>query len=124
MERRILIVEDDPDTRESYADYLRAAGFEVEVAVDGMDALFKSKAAPPSLVVLDLGLPKLDGIYVADLWRRDPAMAQVPVIAVSGFFDSHNEARARDAGCTLTLAKPISPDMLKAEIEKLLLITS
>jgi two-component system cell cycle response regulator DivK len=117
VEGRILIVEDDPDTRDLYASFLRAAGFEVDVATDGMDALFKAKAAPPSLVVLDIALPKLDGIYVADLWQRDPAMREVPVIAVSGFFDSHNEARARDAGCMQMLAKPLSPDALKAAIE-------
>ncbi len=118
--RRILIVEDDADTRDSYADFLRTLGFEVEIALDGMDALFKAKAAPPSLVILDIALPKLDGIYLADLWRRDTAMAGVPVIAVSAFLDEHNLARARDAGCTLTLAKPIEPAVLETAIAALI----
>jgi two-component system cell cycle response regulator DivK len=116
----ILIVEDEPAAREAYAEILAGEGFEVELAADGMEAIFKAKAKKPALVVLDIGLPRLDGFYVADLWQRDPAMADVPVIGVSAFFDPHNQERAKQAGCALTLVKPFPPEELRLAVRRLL----
>lgn len=119
MDRHLLIVEDDPEARDLYLEFLAGQGFEIETAADGMEALFRAKARRPALVVLDLGLPKLDGVYVAEVWRRDPAMAKVPIIAISAHFDGINDERARKAGCVLTLAKPFSTDELLASIRRL-----
>lgn len=118
--QRVLVVEDDADARESYASFLLGEGYAVDLAVDGMEALFKAKAQPPDLVVLDLALPNLDGFYVAEVWRADEQMRGKPIIAISGFLDGHNERRAREAGCTLTLAKPFSPAELRRAIQSLL----
>lgn len=117
---RVLVVEDDADARAAYAAFLASEGFAVDLAGDGMEALFKAKAQPPDLVLLDLALPNLDGFYVAELWRADEEMRQKPIIAISGFLDAHNERRAREAGCTRTLAKPFSPQELRQAIQGVL----
>lgn len=116
----ILIVEDDPDARLACAELLRMDGYEVETAADGMEALFKVKARKPQLVLLDLALPTLDGFYVADLWRSEPIMRDVPVIVLSGFVDAHNERLALEAGCAMVLAKPCSADELRNAVQSVL----
>ena len=109
MKRRILVVEDSTDLREAYAAYLEDLGFDVAQAADGMEALALAKAQPPSAVLLDIGLPRLDGFYLAELWRRDPQMRDVPLIAISAFTEGNYEQRALQSGCTAALRKPCSP---------------
>ena len=109
MKRRILVVEDSTDLREAYAAYLEDLGFDVAQAADGMEALALAKAQPPSAVLLDIGLPRLDGFYLAELWRRDPQMRDVPLIAISAFTEGNYEQRALQTGCTCALRKPCSP---------------
>jgi CheY-like chemotaxis protein len=106
---RILVVEDSTDLREAYAAYLETLGYDVAQAADGKEALALAKAQPPSAVLLDIGLPRLDGFYLAELWRRDPAMREVPLIAISAFTEGDYERRALAAGCTAALRKPCSP---------------
>ena len=85
-----------------------------------MEALALAKAQPPDGVVLDIALPKLDGFYVAELWRRDGAMARVPVIAVSSYTDGDYEGRALRSGCTAALRKPRTPDELTGTLRRFL----
>jgi two-component system cell cycle response regulator DivK len=118
--RRLLLVEDARDTRELFAEALHVRGFEVVQAADGMEALSLAKAAVPDVVVLDIGLPRLDGFYVAELWKRDPSMQKVPVIALSAFTEGDYETRALQAGCASALRKPCAPDVVVREIERLL----
>jgi two-component system chemotaxis response regulator CheY len=116
----VLVVEDDSDASALYHDLLESEGFAVELARDGIEAIFKARARTPVLVLLDLGLPRLDGFYLADLWKRDSEMAAVPILAVSGFLDSDNVQRALAAGCTETLGKPFSVEDLRRAIRRLL----
>jgi len=115
-----LVVEDDADTSAMYRAVLESDGFSVEQAVDGIEALFRAKARPPALVLLDVGLPRLDGFYLAELWRGDPAMAQVPILAVSAFLDGDNRDRALQAGCDDALEKPFALPELRRAVRKLL----
>ena len=116
MKRRILVVEDSTDLREAYAAYLEDLGFDVAQAADGMEALALAKAQPPSAVLLDIGLPRLDGFYLAELWRRDPQMRDVPLIAISAFTEGNYEQRALQSGCTAALRKPCSPQEVARQL--------
>src|SRR5713226_1514222 len=87
VKKRILLVEDSADFRDAFTATLEAHGFAVTHAGDGVEALALAKADTPDLVVLDIALPRLDGFYVAEVWKRDPLMAKVPVIAVSAYTD-------------------------------------
>ena len=119
MKRRILIVEDARDFREAFAFALESRGFHVFQAGDGMEALQLAKAHSPDVVILDIGLPRLDGFYVAELWKRDEKMKDVPVIALSGHVEGDFEKRARRAGCAAALRKPASADEVVRLIDRL-----
>ena len=114
------MVEDSTDLRESYAVYLEELGFEVAQARDGMEALALAKAQPPSAVLLDIGLPRLDGFYLAELWRRDPQMREVPLVAISGFTEGDYEKRALQSGCVAALRKPCSPAEVARELSAII----
>jgi CheY-like chemotaxis protein len=88
VKKRILLVEDSADFRDAFSATLEGHGFAVTHAGDGVEALALAKADTPDLVVLDIALPRLDGFYVAEVWKRDPLMAKVPVIAVSAHTDA------------------------------------
>ena len=103
------MVEDSAELREAYAAYLEELGFEVARAGDGMEALAIAKAEPPTAVLLDIGLPRLDGFYLAELWRRDPQMREVPLIAISAYTEGDYEKRALEAGFNVALRKPCTP---------------
>jgi len=80
---KILLVEDDPFLSEMYTTKLTADGFEVELASDGKEALKKISATKPDLVLLDIVLPKMDGFEVLETMKKDPAMSQIIVIALT-----------------------------------------
>ena len=120
MKRRILLVEDVKDLREAFTFSLEGRGFHVTQAADGMEALALAKANPPDVVVLDIGLPRLDGYYLAELWRRDTAMRHVPLIALSAYTEGDYEQRALAAGCVAALRKPSSADEILRTIERVL----
>jgi CheY-like chemotaxis protein len=116
MSQRILIVEDSEDVRKSYVPWFEMAGYEVTEARDGKEALALSKEEPPDVVLLDIGIPGIDGYTLASLWRRDPKMARVPVVVLSGNKGDEHEDRALKAGCTIALPKPCLPDMILAAV--------
>jgi DNA-binding response OmpR family regulator len=105
--QRVLIVEDDPDLRRMYRVALIVAGYEVRVAIDGIDALRQIDSHPPDLVVLDLGLPVLSGIVVRQQIAANAATRHISVLIVTGAPD---KAVGLDVPCVLT--KPVAPDQL------------
>jgi len=112
----VLIVEDDPDTREMLALMLTTEGFHAVAAEDGLEALHLLRTvrrrAPqiPCLVLLDLKMPRLGGGEFRRAQLGDPAVANVPVAVMSGATDA--EQRARALGAVATLIKPIDVDRL------------
>ncbi len=117
----VLIVDDDRGCREMYARFLREAGFEVAEAHNGNQALAKAAEQTPAVVVTDLALPGLDGYHVARKLREQPATADVPIIAITGYGGFMDDtARALSAGCEAVLTKPCVPDRLLEEIERVL----
>jgi two-component system, OmpR family, KDP operon response regulator KdpE len=110
---RVLIVDDEPQILRALRINLTARQYEVLTAVDGAQALAVARADRPDLVVLDLGLPDLDGVDVIhDLRSWSP----VPIVVLSGRVDSHDKVHALDAGADDYVTKPFSVDELLARI--------
>ena len=122
--KQLLIVEDDANSREGYRIYLSGAGFDVHTLAGGSDAVDFVRTAAPDLVVLDLGLPDLDGWEVARRLKSDDKTKQIPIIAFSGRSMQHEQVSALRAGCDVYLTKPCPPDRLLSMIKKLLGITT
>ena len=116
----VLIVDDDRHTREGYQTYLSAKGFTVRALEGGVEALAFAKSSTPDLVVLDLGLPDIDGWEVARRLKNDEETRDIPIIAFSGRSMQHEQVSALRAGCDFYLTKPCAPDRLLSAIHKLL----
>lgn len=112
----ILIVDDDEDIREVLGLILRSAGHQVEEAADGIDALARLRGgSSPSLILLDMMMPRLDGEGVMKAMKSDPRLACIPVWIISG----HPAARERASqlGAVGCLVKPIKMEHLLAVIQ-------
>lgn len=110
---RILVVDDEPQILRALRINLRARGYDVQVAETGTAALKAAAAHPPDLVVLDLGLPDLDGI---DVIRGLRGWTAVPIIVLSGRAGSEDKVAALDAGADDYVTKPFGVDELLARI--------
>jgi CheY-like chemotaxis protein len=111
-------VEDYADAREMYRDYLLFAGFEVETAENGEEAIVKARALDPDIVLMDLSLPVLDGWEATRRLKADDETAHLTVIALSAHAASAEEQRATQAGCDGFIAKPCLPDELVSELTR------
>ncbi len=121
---RVLVVDDDRQCREMYAAFVRQAGYEVDEAHNGNQALSKAIERPPALVVTDLALPGLDGYHLAAQLRAHPETGHIPIIAITGYGGFvEDTSRALSAGCDVILTKPCEPARLLEEIERLLALT-
>jgi chemosensory pili system protein ChpA (sensor histidine kinase/response regulator) len=103
----VLIVEDDADLRSMYRVALVLAGYQVRVAIDGLDALRQIDSDPPDLVVLDLGLPIITGHVVREQIAASAVTRHISILVVTG---TPEKAAGLDVACVLT--KPVSPDRL------------
>ena len=105
--RRILVVDDYPRVAETLMRMLAVVGHDVRMARDGPSALAEFSTFQPEVVVLDIGLPGMDGYEVARRLRNDPAAAPVTLIAVTGYGQKEDQLRARQAGFDHHLTKPV-----------------
>ncbi len=111
---KVLVVDDNIDAAESLAQLLTLWGHKVEVAGDGPSALRIADSMEPQLVLLDIGLPGMDGYQVAAALRAsDPRTAATRVVAVSGYGQARDRERSRDAGFDAHLTKPVDIARLK-----------
>ncbi|RZI80291.1 MAG: response regulator [Rubrivivax sp.] len=109
---RVLVVDDNVDAAESIAMFLQIAGNEVKAVGDGPQALACAPVYAPEVVVLDIGLPGMDGYEVARRLRQLPQTADTLLIALTGYGQDSDRKRARDAGFDTHLVKPADPDAL------------
>lgn len=117
-EQLILIVEDDEDQQRILADTLSYHGFRVLQARDGLDAMQRIEESIPDLIILDVRLPHIDGFSLAEILKKDPKTARIPVLAVT-LYDV--DIRQRDSAPWDKLRmKPIAPADLIAEVRALL----
>ncbi|MDB5351481.1 MAG: hypothetical protein JWN86_2728 [Planctomycetota bacterium] len=110
--RRILIVDDHPDVGRSLAKLLRLRGHEVRLAQDGAGALDEITQDEPEVVILDIGLPEMDGYQIAQAIRRRPGGESIVLIAVTGYGQDEDRRRSGEAGFDCHLVKPVDPDQL------------
>jgi len=108
----VLVADADAKTRALCARSFRAAGWRVDEAADGRDALVKALGAPPQVVVARVHLPLIDGCSLSQLLRRDQQTARVPIVAITDRAESAARARAAAAGANAVLALPLLPDQL------------
>ena len=113
----ILIAEDSVDGREMMRTLLAMKGYDVVAAEDGVQAIDMALKNSPDLILIDLELPRMDGISVIRNIRRSAQLSGVPIIIISGHHPSRYEAAAVAAGCTDHLMKPIDFDRLDAILE-------
>jgi CheY-like chemotaxis protein len=105
----ILLADDDLDTLEAYEALLRPRGYTTANALDGTAALAKAIELRPDLIILDVGLPRMDGLEVLYRLRAHADCARIPVVVVSGHAFPDDITRARRLGCDAVLVKPCDP---------------
>jgi two-component system KDP operon response regulator KdpE len=118
--KKILIVEDDPDIRKSMSVRLKASGFDTFVASDVITSIIMARKHEPDLIILDLGLPAGDGFLVIERLKMVPALALIPIIIVSGRAGPANQELALEVGVKAFLQKPVDNTELLAVIRKTL----
>jgi CheY-like chemotaxis protein len=118
--KKILVVEDDADVRLGYQVLLRANNYDTFFAADGNSAINEARKHHADLIILDLGLPAVDGFVVLERLRADPSLATIPVVVVSAR-DSHgNRERALTAGARAYVQKPWNDSELLRTIADLI----
>ena len=117
---RVLVVDDYPDAREMYAEYLEFSGFEVVEAENGMEALQRAVETSPDIILMDLSLPVMDGWEATRRLKADKRTAPIPVVALTGHALAGISEGAKKAGCDAFVTKPCLPEDLVKEIRKIL----
>jgi PAS domain S-box-containing protein len=116
--RRVLVVDDNVDAARTLQALLRELGHDVGVAHDARSALAAVRERQPEIVLLDLGLPDMDGVELARTLRRQPGFQDVRFAAVTGLGQEADRRRTREAGIDLHLVKPLSPEDLRRVLER------
>jgi len=117
---RVLLVDDYPDAREMYAEYLEFSGFDVVEAENGMEALQRAVETAPDIILMDLSLPVMDGWEATRRLKADKRTAPIPVVALTGHALAGISEGAKKAGCDAFVTKPCLPEDLVKEIRKIL----
>ena len=117
---RVLVVDDYPDAREMYSEYLEFSGFEVVEAVNGMEALQRAIDSAPDIILMDLSLPVMDGWEATRRLKADERTRSIPVVALTGHALAGISEGAKGAGCDAFVTKPGLPEDLVREIRAIL----
>ena len=116
----VLLVDDYPDAREMYSEYLQYSGFDVIEAGNGIEALQQAIDREPDIILMDLSLPVMDGWEATRRLKADRRTARIPVVALTGHALAGISEGARRAGCDAFVTKPCLPEDLVKEIRKVL----
>ncbi|HEY1376947.1 MAG TPA: response regulator [Gemmataceae bacterium] len=115
----MLVIEDNRDGADSLAVLLRLFGFDARVAYSGPAGIAAAQVDPPAVVLLDLGMPGMDGYAVAAALRADPATAGACLVAVSGHGGEKARQRSAEAGFARHVLKPVEPEEIRALLTEL-----
>lgn len=118
--KKILIVDDNEDSRDLAAKVLRRSGYLVVLAVDGEDALAKAFDEQPDLILMDRSLPKIDGLEVTRRLKREERFKRVPIVALTAHAMSGDREKAFEAGCEGFISKPINVRTLSEQVRSYL----
>jgi CheY-like chemotaxis protein len=108
----VLIIDDDDSLWEVLSHRLKRQGFQTVAAYSGQSGLAKAKAQPPAAIILDLGLPDVDGLTICEQLADAPETCGVPILVLSGTEEAGVVRRCRAAGCHYFLRKPYDPNAL------------
>jgi two-component system cell cycle response regulator DivK len=117
---KILLVEDNEMNRDMLARRLEKRGYQVVIAVDGQAGVDLARSEKPDLILMDMSLPVIDGWTASRTLKADPAMAPVPIIALTAHAMAEDREKALAAGCNEYETKPVDLASLLAKIESLL----
>jgi CheY-like chemotaxis protein len=117
---KVLIAEDNAVNRELLRELLQARGYAVLEARDGQEALHMIEQAQPELLLLDIGMPVLDGFAVVRRIRENPRLALLPVVAVTAYAMRGDREKILNSGFDGYLSKPLNPSALTEELDRLL----
>ena len=108
MAKKILVVEDNELNLKLFCDLLRAHGYEAEPVRDGREAVERTRAFRPDLIIMDIQMPNISGLELIEQLKADEALKTIPVMAVTAYAAKGDEERIRDAGAEGYVSKPIS----------------
>lgn len=120
MKKRLLLVEDHPDTIEMMQQELQHLGYEVIVATDGIRAVEVSASELPDLIVMDISMAQMDGLQATSRIRENPKTQFIPILAATAKAMPEDNEKCLAAGCSGYIAKPFTYKQLGAAIQKLL----
>ena len=120
MPNKILIVEDNPQNMKLVLMTLRRYGYNLLGATDGEEALKTAKREKPDLIIMDIQLPKMNGLEVTRKLRQMPAFSHIPIIAITAHAMKGDEEKIMEAGCDAYLPKPINTRQLPKVIAEML----
>ena len=120
MRKKILIVEDNTELLELTRLNLKAAGFSVVTAANGTQGIAKARSTAPDLILLDLGLPELDGFAVCEILRKDKATAAMPILILTGMASELTRLVGLESGANDYLSKPVGSKALIGKIKDML----
>jgi two-component system cell cycle response regulator DivK len=118
MKPSVLLIEDNEQNRYLTTFLLEGRGYEVTAAVDGALGVELAGRVLPELILLDIQLPTMDGYAVARALRENPALNDVPIVAVTSYAMPGDREKALAAGCDGYIEKPIDPETFVTEIER------
>jgi two-component system cell cycle response regulator DivK len=124
MTQRILVVEDQEDNRRIIRDLLASAGYHMIEALDGEAGVRLAETERPDLILMDVQLPGLDGHEATRRIKANPELRAIPIIVVTSYALSGDDAKAMAAGCDAYVAKPFSPRQLLSKIREFLAETT
>lgn len=124
MTQRILVVEDQEDNRRIIRDLLASAGYDMIEALDGEAGVRLAETERPDLILMDVQLPGLDGHEATRRIKANPELRAIPIIVVTSYALSGDDAKAMAAGCDAYVAKPFSPRQLLSKIREFLAETT
>ena len=120
MSKKILVVEDTEDNRQILRDLLGMSGYTMVEAHNGAEGVAMAAEHKPDLILMDIQMPVMDGYEATRRIKADPALKSIPVVAVTSYALSGDEAKARTAGCDDYIAKPYSPRQMLAKVRGIL----
>jgi two-component system, cell cycle response regulator DivK len=120
MPKKVLIVEDDPKNMKLAMMTLKPHGYELISAVDGEEAVKVALAEKPDIILMDMQLPKMNGMEATRKIRENPDFTKIPILALTAFAMKGDEEKYIEAGCTSYMSKPINTRELPAVVAKLL----
>jgi CheY-like chemotaxis protein len=117
---RILVAEDERDIRELIGFTLRYAGFEVELATNGEEAVEKAPQVQPDLIMLDVRMPRMTGYEACRILKEDPATAEIPIVFLSAKGQEVEIEQGLASGALEYIVKPFAPDDLASQVRDIL----